>query len=70
MEELEAITAIVREKYAAWKAKTGEMTSGYEYERSYASMMQAVEREIFALSTGAVPKDKNRKKNSTPDSGS
>ncbi|MFB2121711.1 hypothetical protein [Parapedobacter sp. 2B3] len=70
MEELEEVTAIVKEKYAAWKAKTADMTTGYEYESSYASMMQELEREIFALSTGDVPKDKNRKKNSTRDSGS
>ena len=70
MEELDKVTAIIKEKYSAWKAKTAEMRTGYEYESSYASMMQEVEREIFALSTGDAPKDKNRKKNSIPDSGS
>lgn len=62
MEELEKVTAIIREKYSAWKAKTAEMTTGYEYESSYAAVMQEVEREVFALSTGMAPKDKNRKK--------
>ncbi|MFB2121530.1 hypothetical protein [Parapedobacter sp. 2B3] len=32
-----------------------------QFESSYASMMQEVEQEIFALSTGDAPKDKNRK---------
>jgi len=70
MEELDKVSAILKEKYSAWKCKTAAMTTGYEYESSYASMMQEVEREISALSAGAVPKDKNRKKNFIPDSGS
>jgi len=70
MEELDKATDLFKAKYLAWKTKTAEMTTGYEYESSFASMMQEFEREIFALSTGEVPRDKNRKKNSTRDSGS
>ncbi|QMU66325.1 MAG: hypothetical protein GKR88_19905 [Flavobacteriaceae bacterium] len=43
------------------------MKSGYDYESTYADMMQKVEQEILQLSVGEVPKDKNVKKNFKPD---
>lgn len=68
MEELDKVTAIFRAKYAEWKASTSAMTTGYEYESSYANMLQDVGQEVFGQSTGKVPKSKNRKKNFTRDS--
>lgn len=43
------------------------MESGYDYEATYADMMQKIEHEVLQLSVGAVPRDKNVKKNSKPD---
>lgn len=45
------------------------MESGYDYESTYADMMEKVGKEVLRLSVGKVPKDKNVKKNSRPDLG-
>ena len=66
---IDKATAILRERYTAWEQDPQRFSSGYEYESSFAKMMEAVEREVFALSVGDAPKDRNRKKNSTPASG-
>lgn len=42
------------------------MENGYQYESTYASMMQKVEQEVLQLSVGHVPKDKNLKKKLQP----
>lgn len=62
MKELDKATDLFKEKYVAWKSRTVEITTRYEYESSVAAMMQKLEREVFALSTGDAPKYKNRKK--------
>jgi len=62
-------TKIFEKYYNEWVASPERNISGYDYERSYAEMMQKVEKEIFQVSIGEVPKNKNRKKNSKPVSG-
>ena len=47
-------------------ANPKRMESGYDYESTYADMMQKVEKEVLQLSVGEVPKDKNIKKNFKP----
>ena len=69
MSDLEKAINILKEHYSAWEKCADRLTSGYEYERSYATMMQEVEQQIFAVSVGEPPKDRNRKKNSIPDLG-
>jgi hypothetical protein len=43
------------------------MENGYQYESTYAAMMEKVEQEVLQLSVGDIPKDKNLKKNFKPD---
>lgn len=61
-------TAILEKYLTEWESNPGRMKSGYDYESTYADMMQKVEQEILQLSVGEVPKDKNFKKNCRPDS--
>ncbi len=51
-----------------WESDPIRMRSGYDYELSYAVMMKKFEKELLQLSVGTVPKSKNSKKNSKPDS--
>ena len=60
-------TAIFEKYLAEWESNPKRMESGYNYESTYAEMMQKVEKEVLALSVGEVPKDKNLKKNSRHD---
>lgn len=69
MELNELAKAIFSKYYTQWESDPLRMESGYHYELTYATMMKKVEKEIFQLSVGKVPKSKNTKKNSTPDSG-
>lgn len=62
-------TAILEKHLTEWESNPRRMESGYDYESTYAAMMQKVEQEILQLSVGRVPTDKNSKKNSRPDSG-
>ena len=62
-------TAIFEKYLSEWEADPRRMESGHDYEATYAAMMEKVEREILQLSVGEVPRDKNAKKNSRPDSG-
>jgi len=68
MTDLEKATAIFKAKYATWEQDTKRFSSGYDYERSFALMIQEVGHEVFVGSVGEAPKDRNRKKNSIPDS--
>ena len=62
-------TTILEKYLSEWEADPRRMESGYDYEATYAAMMEKVEREILQLSVGEVPRDKNAKKNCGPDSG-
>ena len=65
----EQAIAIFEKHYATWESDPERMENGYQYEATYARMMQKVEQEILQLSVGKVPKSKNTKKNSRPDLG-
>ncbi len=62
-------TKIFEKFYNEWVASPERNISGHDYERSYAEMMQKVEKKIFQLSIGEIPNNKNRKKNSKPVTG-
>ena len=57
--------AILEKYLSEWESNPKRFESGYNYESTYAEMMQKVAQEILQLSVGKVPKDKNVKKNST-----
>ena len=54
----------VKNKYTEWEANPKRFESGYDYEQTFAEMMQIVEKEAFKISVGKVSKDRNVKKNS------
>ena len=56
------IAEMVKERLSAWKNSQEGQTNGYEYERSFAEMMQQIESEIFKEMTGTEVKGKNKKK--------
>lgn len=68
MSDKDQVLALVDKYYTEWESDPLRMESGYHYELTYATMMKKVEKEIFQLSVGKVPKSKNTKKNSRPDS--
>jgi hypothetical protein len=68
MANIDKITAIVKKYYTEWEKNPKRLENGYQYEQTYADMMQIVEQEVFALSVGKVSVDRNKKKNSLPDS--
>ena len=47
-----------------WESKP--KGDGYEYEQSFIEVMQGLNSELFQLSVGELPKDRNAKKNSRP----
>lgn len=59
--------AIFQKHLSEWESNPQRIESGYQYESTYAEMMQKVEQEVLQLSVGAIPKDKNAKKNSKQD---
>ena len=54
--------AILEKYLSEWESNPKRFESGYNYESTYAEMMQKVAQEILQLSVGKVPKDKNVKK--------
>ena len=56
--------AVFNDKMEQWIESQENQTDGFEYERSYVETMQEISSEIFQLSVGKAPKDKNQKKNS------
>ena len=60
-------TAIFEKHFAQWESNPKRMENGYQYESTYAAMMEKVEQEVLQLSVGDIPKDKNLKKNFKPD---
>ena len=59
--------AIFEKHFTQWESDPSRMDSGYQYEATYAKMMEQVEQEVLQISVGDVPKDKNLKKNSKLD---
>jgi hypothetical protein len=69
MKHISKAAEIFAKHFQNWENSPERYLSGYHYEESYAKMMQAVEKEVFDLSLGEKPKDKNKKKALLPDSG-
>lgn len=69
MDFKERATEIFSKHLEEWESDPRRAENGYQYESSYAEMMEKVEREVLQASVGDVPKNKNSKKNSRPDSG-
>ena len=62
MDFKEQATAIFEKYLSEWESNPKRMENDYQYEATYAAMMQKVEQEVLQLSVGKVPKDKNSKK--------
>lgn len=60
-------TAILEKYLSEWESNPKRLESGYNYESTYAEIMEKVEKEVLQLSVGKIPRDKNFKKNSKPD---
>ena len=69
MDFQEQATVILSKHLSEWESNPLRMESGYNYESTYAEMMQKVEKEILQLSVGKIPKSKNTKKNFKHDLG-
>ena len=65
----EQALAIFERHYQEWELDPSRLENGYNYESSYAEMMQKVEREVLQASVGKVPKSPNAKKKSRRASG-
>ena len=50
-----------------WESNPNRTENSYQYESTYAEMMEKVAQEILQLSVGQVPKGVNSKKNFKPD---
>ena len=55
-------TEILLQKITEWENKP--KTDGYEYEKSFIEVMRGLNEELFQLSVGKVPQDRNSKKKS------
>jgi len=58
----EKLAKKIQERLSAWKKSQKGQTDGYEYERSFAEMMQQIEQEVFKEMTGTELENKNKKK--------
>uniref|UniRef100_UPI004048B530 hypothetical protein n=1 Tax=Mariniflexile sp. TaxID=1979402 RepID=UPI004048B530 len=58
--------AIFEKHFEQWESNPKRMENGYQYESTYAAMMEKVEQEVLQVSVGGAPKNKNLKKNSRP----
>lgn len=59
MDKLKA-TEILLQKIEEWDSKPKK--DGYEYEKSFLEVMNGLEQELFQLSVGDIPQDRNQKK--------
>lgn len=59
-------TEIFQKHYQEWINNPFRMSNGYNYEKTYAEMMQKVEYEIFQESIGEITNNRNVKKNFKP----
>jgi hypothetical protein len=64
-----AILAAISEEVDLWLDKEGGIKDGYEYEDELLKTARNMGCALLKGSLGAVPKDRNGKKNSTPASG-
>lgn len=62
MTDLDKILAIVTKHYQEWEQNPTRMENGYQYESTFASMTQEMEREMLEVSLGEIPKSRNNKK--------
>lgn len=53
---------ILLQKITEWENKP--KTDGYEYEKSFIEVMRGLNEDLFQLSVGELPKDRNSKKKS------
>lgn len=67
MTDLEKMIAIVTKHYGQWEQNPTRMKNGYEYESTFASMTQAMEKEMLEASLGKIPKSRNDKKKLSQD---
>ena len=62
MTDLDKILAIVSKHYQQWEQNPTRMENGYEYESTFATMTQEMEKEMLEVSLGELPKIRNDKK--------
>jgi hypothetical protein len=62
MTDLDKILAIVSKHYQQWEQNPTRMENGYEYESTFATMTQEMEKEMLEVSLGELPKSRNDKK--------
>jgi hypothetical protein len=51
---------ILSKRIEEWDSKP--KSDGYEYEKSFIEVMQGLNTDLFQLSVGSLPKDRNEKK--------
>lgn len=56
----EAAKAILFQKIEEWEDKP--KSDGYDYEKSFIEVMEGLNHELYQLSVGDLPKDRNKKK--------
>lgn len=66
METKAAALKVFEKYYSEWESNEIRMNNGYSYESTFVEMMRKVAEEVLQVSTGHVPKSKNRKKKSKP----
>lgn len=64
MTSKEKAKTLFEKYYSQWENSSERTVSGYDYERTFVAMMQQVQREVFQISFGELPRSKNGKKNS------
>jgi hypothetical protein len=61
MTDLDKMIAIVTKHYGQWEENPRRMKNGYEYESTFASMVQAMEKEMLEASLGKIPIDRHER---------
>jgi hypothetical protein len=69
MTDLDKILVIVAKHYQEWEQNPSRMENGYQYESTFASMTQAMEKEMLEVSLGEIPISRNDKKKLLQDLG-
>jgi len=67
MTDLDKILAIVTKHYKEWEQNPTRMENGYQYESTFASMTQEMEKEMLEVSLGEIPTSRNDKKKLSQD---
>jgi hypothetical protein len=60
---MEHLLSIMQKHYQEWEQNPMRQTSGYEYEKSFTEMWQALGNKVLQQSVGKLSTDKNAKKN-------